>query len=245
MGRLACFTLGFALLGPSVGLAAEPADCAPACRTGSFCYQGQCRSACNPPCGAGEQCLDNGQCAGGAPAEGPLVVPLAESPKKWWATVSEKGEKAPEGFHFETHRRKALIVTGSFLFAIGYVVSALYGGLGYLSVETKKLMPDDFIVVNREKYLFYTIPLAGPAVSQFLFATAPGYSPSNRGSELIFASVVSGFQLIGLTLGILGFPSRQVLVEDPVAAARPPALRWSIAPGAQRSLLGLTLLIEN
>jgi len=45
-------------------------------------------------------------------------------------------------------------------------------------------MPDDFIVVNREKYLFYTIPVAGPAVSQFLFATAPNYSAANRGREL-------------------------------------------------------------
>jgi hypothetical protein len=242
MGRLVCFTL--ALLLPSAALAAEPADCTPACRTGFFCHQGQCRSACNPPCGAGEQCLDTGQCSGSTATDGPLVAPHTEN-RPWWPTVSESGEKAPPGFHFETRRRKALIVSGSVLFGVGYLFSLFYGVLGYLAVETKNRDPMEFIIVNRTKFLFYTIPLAGPGLSQFLLATSPGYLPDRRAPELIFAGIVSGFQLIGLTLGILGFPSRQVLIEDPVLASRPPKLRWSIAPGAQSSLLGLTLLIEN
>jgi|GEM_PF-1687298 len=37
-------------------------DCAPKCRSGYFCYRGECKSACNPPCPAGQQCSANGQC---------------------------------------------------------------------------------------------------------------------------------------------------------------------------------------
>lgn len=36
--------------------------CVPQCRSGYVCYQGQCVSACNPPCAQGEQCTSDGQC---------------------------------------------------------------------------------------------------------------------------------------------------------------------------------------
>lgn len=42
--------------------AATTAECIPACRSGFFCYQGSCRSSCNPPCPAEDQCTSNGQC---------------------------------------------------------------------------------------------------------------------------------------------------------------------------------------
>ena len=41
-------------------LGAQPpprGGCVPACRSGFICVQGQCRSACNPPCDAGQQCV--------------------------------------------------------------------------------------------------------------------------------------------------------------------------------------------
>ena len=42
--------------------AGATADCIPACRAGFVCFHGECKSACNPPCPAGEQCTPNGQC---------------------------------------------------------------------------------------------------------------------------------------------------------------------------------------
>ncbi len=36
--------------------------CAPACRDGFTCLAGECVSACNPPCGAGERCTGAGMC---------------------------------------------------------------------------------------------------------------------------------------------------------------------------------------
>jgi hypothetical protein len=43
--------------------AAEPkSDCRPDCRAGFTCVEGQCASACNPPCGEGERCTDEITC---------------------------------------------------------------------------------------------------------------------------------------------------------------------------------------
>ena len=39
-----------------------PAACFPECRPGYLCNQGQCVSACNPPCDAGMLCTPSGQC---------------------------------------------------------------------------------------------------------------------------------------------------------------------------------------
>jgi hypothetical protein len=36
--------------------------CTPPCRTGYLCHQGQCVSACNPPCGEAEVCASTGEC---------------------------------------------------------------------------------------------------------------------------------------------------------------------------------------
>jgi hypothetical protein len=56
---------------------APAAQCLPACRSGYLCHQGQCISACNPPCSAGEICTGSGVCQLSAPpAE--LSAPPAE-----------------------------------------------------------------------------------------------------------------------------------------------------------------------
>lgn len=47
----------------------EPAQCVPACRTGYICHEGECISACNPPCAEGQSCTAEGECV--APQEGP------------------------------------------------------------------------------------------------------------------------------------------------------------------------------
>ena len=277
MGRIVCFTLGVALLVPVASLAAPPPpppprpppadlpppppppppaaaiECFPACRTGFFCYQGQCRSACNPPCLAGEQCLDNGQCvlAGSVPPpvpppiDAPLAPPVDTRPQG--PVVNAEGEQAPPGFHFETQRRKALLVTGPVLFGVGYILSVFYGVLGYSFAGLGTSSTTSFVVRNRGTYLVYAVPLVGPALSQFLFATSYGYSNvSSRQLEFLFAGVVTVLQVTGLTLAILGIPSRQVLVEDRRAEALGfSPLRLSLAPGSPSSPLGLTLLLEN
>jgi hypothetical protein len=50
-------------------------ECAPACRTGYLCMEGQCVSACNPPCAAWELCTANGECIARAP-----VFPEGQAP---------------------------------------------------------------------------------------------------------------------------------------------------------------------
>lgn len=66
---------------PSVsGPVTEPAPapdpstaCVPACRSGFTCVEGQCVSACNPPCAAGERCTASGECS--VPASTPYAEP--------------------------------------------------------------------------------------------------------------------------------------------------------------------------
>jgi hypothetical protein len=53
----------------------EPA-CFPQCRSGYLCHEGQCLSACNPPCDAGQACTAAGECAAVAPV---VVAPSVES----------------------------------------------------------------------------------------------------------------------------------------------------------------------
>lgn len=38
------------------------AQCAPDCRSGYVCEEGQCVSACNPPCASGERCTAEAEC---------------------------------------------------------------------------------------------------------------------------------------------------------------------------------------
>jgi hypothetical protein len=44
------------------GWGAGGSQCLPSCRTGYLCVGGQCVSACNPICGAGEMCTERGEC---------------------------------------------------------------------------------------------------------------------------------------------------------------------------------------
>ena len=57
---------------------ATAAQCVPDCRDGYICHEGQCISACNPPCGAGLTCTGDGQCVAApssAPTSSPATVP--------------------------------------------------------------------------------------------------------------------------------------------------------------------------
>ena len=69
--------LGSSLCSPELSRAQESSDtpaesvdnegkagtCFPACRAGFVCNQGRCVSVCNPPCPAGESCVDGNYCA--------------------------------------------------------------------------------------------------------------------------------------------------------------------------------------
>jgi hypothetical protein len=64
-----------------VSAAPIEAACFPACRAGYLCHEGQCVSACNPPCAAGESCTAAGECRSAVlvapmPAESEMPNPL-------------------------------------------------------------------------------------------------------------------------------------------------------------------------
>lgn len=40
----------------------EPGSCSPLCRKGYLCQKGKCISQCNPPCPAGQRCVEGGEC---------------------------------------------------------------------------------------------------------------------------------------------------------------------------------------
>jgi hypothetical protein len=76
---------------PAAPLPAAPAvrswraasdQCLPACRTGYTCLGGQCVSACNPICPAGEMCTAQGQCIPGR-------APISSEPE---AAISEPNQ---------------------------------------------------------------------------------------------------------------------------------------------------------
>ena len=68
-------------------------ECVPACRTGYLCMEGQCVSACNPPCAAWERCTANGECVARAP-----VFPEAEAPVTAPEPAADADAERHDGF---------------------------------------------------------------------------------------------------------------------------------------------------
>jgi hypothetical protein len=56
------------------------AACYPLCRPGFLCHVGQCISACNPPCGAGQSCSADARCVADAPPPPPAYPPVYPQP---------------------------------------------------------------------------------------------------------------------------------------------------------------------
>src|SRR5262245_40259580 len=69
-----------ALAALSAGRAASAAPPAgfPACREGYFCQNGQCISACNPPCPGNQVCIEGRRCD--IPLPGSTQPPVFEPP---------------------------------------------------------------------------------------------------------------------------------------------------------------------
>ncbi len=77
-------------------VATPPAMCRPTCREGFVCVEGQCVSACNPPCEFGQVCTGSGQCeivGGDAPAAPPPAS--ASSTRSRRAVKAEGTRKGP------------------------------------------------------------------------------------------------------------------------------------------------------
>ncbi|HEU4411037.1 MAG TPA: hypothetical protein VFS43_37640 [Polyangiaceae bacterium] len=62
-------------------LKAPAAACAPECRPGYACVQGECVAKCNPACGAGERCTDAGECELVRPSASKPPAPGRHAPK--------------------------------------------------------------------------------------------------------------------------------------------------------------------
>jgi hypothetical protein len=152
--------------------------------------------------------------------------------------VSADGEQAPPGFHWETKRRKGMLIAGPVLLGIGWIFSIFYGFFGFafagLSFSSSGLNMG-WAYQNRGTFLVYLVPVVGPAASQFMQAVSPGYRDStSRTLELGWMVILEALQLSGALLTIFGIPTSQVLVEDKRADADSPlhdGLSVGWAPG--------------
>ena len=107
---------------PAAASTASFPECFPSCRSGFTCHAGQCLSLCNPPCGAGERCLQNSECE--REAAPPVVV--APQPTQPPAVLS-----APSGGLVENPAKAAndiLRQPGSWVFAARVGLQLAGGG---------------------------------------------------------------------------------------------------------------------
>lgn len=211
-------------------------DCFPACRSGYFCNAGQCISVCNPPCAAGESCTPAGQCVAGTGA--PTVAPL--EPRG--PVVNLEGEQAPYGYHWEMKRTRSLITAGTVTAGVAYFISVISGVFAYDFANIFNSSARD-----EPLYLLYLVPLAGPVVGRAMLAST--YGPGlSQGIDWLWAAVLSVCQVGGLTMIVLGSRETEQLVSDDPRASRASGgvpVRWSLAPLAPGSVLGLTFTLKH
>jgi len=216
-------------------------ECYPACRAGFVCgASGQCVSACNPACGAGEQCDgQTGQCIGKTRPS----VPLTSFP-----VVSEDGRHAPGGFHYEQRRSKGLIAGGAVMAGVAYGVSALAAVLAYDNSQFFTGGYNSPVVRQEGAYLLYALPFVGPIAGRAAMTARYGGSVSGA-VDWMFAIIMSTAQMAGVTMAILGSRETEHLVSDEEYAYRrpasPPPMRLSLSPGAPGSAMGFTLTLTN
>lgn len=74
---LALISLFYVSLAHLTRTFAEGTECIPSCRSAYICHQGECISKCNPPCGEGERCGDDGECF--EPGATPDVPPAPQA----------------------------------------------------------------------------------------------------------------------------------------------------------------------
>lgn len=211
-------------------------ECYPTCRAGYFCNAGQCVSVCNPPCAAGETCTPTGECVAGTGA--PRAAPLEPA----GPVVNSEGEHAPYGKHWELKRTRSLITAGAVTAGVAYLISVISGVVAYDFANIFNANARD-----EPLYLVYLVPLAGPLAGRALLAAR--YGPNlSQAIDWLWAAVLSVCQVGGLTMFVLGMRETEQLVpDDPRAAQRStePPFRWSLAPGAPGSPVGLTFTLRH
>jgi hypothetical protein len=84
--KLNSWVLSFGCVAMSAWAQAPAGECVPACRSGYLCNGGQCVSRCNPPCGAGTTCLENGECSSAPAYLPPSAVTVGPRVNRGWAT---------------------------------------------------------------------------------------------------------------------------------------------------------------
>lgn len=99
---------------------AHAAECIPSCRDGYICHQGQCITACNPPCAEGERCSADGQCVADAGS-----AAAAESP---YAAVDTGG-----GGSADSAGKPSTAVPATFVGLGGFLLIA--GGVSFATGE--------------------------------------------------------------------------------------------------------------
>jgi hypothetical protein len=154
--------------------------------------------------------------------------------------VNQAGEHAPQGQHFELHRRTGLLITGPILLGVGYLGGAFVGVVNTL------------LGSRTTPSFFNAIPFVGPLLGEVAYSQG-GFNLFN--ASTLFAVVLTGLQVAGTILTIFGIPQREVLVDDDVLDpqrrgpenrdSRLPPIQWSLMPSAPGSLLGVSLMVRN
>ncbi|MDH5675856.1 MAG: EB domain-containing protein [Myxococcales bacterium] len=208
------------------GLEASPeaaaGGCQVACPPGYHCQNGNCYSACNPPCPVGTQCIDGGSCA---LLELPPAAPAATAPalpaqphEPGAARSTELGPKSlqyfdgpvPDGYVVQELTVPGLWVPGLITFGVTYGVPAFIG-LIFRPFDT-----DDTLRP-------LLLPLAGPFIVAARCDTC-------EVAPLIFVGLG---QIVGVSLFTLGLTlkRRRFLREDLASWNLQPAQLGRHTPG--------------
>lgn len=141
------------MMGAASGASAQDAgvlQCRPSCRTGYVCVDGECVSACNPPCAAEETCTAEGECvveerppAAPAPAAAAEGTWGGEAPASEWNAPRVEPERPFEGTQGYVGTSFGGTLTwldiGGNISTFGGIVWALRGGVligrGELGIE--------------------------------------------------------------------------------------------------------------
>jgi len=165
-----------------------------------------------------------------APAAQRAVVPARAQPKSGYPELRAGGrpEKLdydstlpiPDGYHLTTRRHRALVITGTILFAVGHAAAVTFAGMLVAS--------DSGTAADGAEPLF--APLVGPFIGMATNSVA-----SENSTWMAIYGVDGAMQITGATLLTLGLAIGQpILVRGDDTA-----LRWTIVPQASREVAGL------
>jgi hypothetical protein len=163
-------------------------------------------------------------------------------------TVSDEGEHAPAGTHFEMRRSRGLVIGGIVTLSVSYLVSLMYGTIAFDNSHAVGGVAE--VQTQESLYLWYLVPVVGPVVGRA--ALTAKYGGALTGAfDWVYSVGFSLAQAAGLTMLVLGARETSHLVSDRSGESAErstptaPPLRLSFSPGASGTPLGLTLTLEN